>query len=74
MQLWLWLAAAAPIPPLAWKRPYAAGGALKRKKMSDFNFNFSNFVSICFPGYIGVFSDTITGMIISFRNFKIAYL
>ena len=34
--LWLWLwwrqVATAPIPPLAWKPPYAAGGvALKRK-------------------------------------------
>ena len=25
------VAAAAPIPPLAWKRPYAAGAALKIK-------------------------------------------
>ena len=32
--LWLWckLAAAAPVPPLAWELPYAAGGALKSKK------------------------------------------
>ena len=32
--LWLWgkLAAAAPIQPLAWELPYAAGVALKRKK------------------------------------------
>ena len=34
--LWLWLwcrpAAAAPIRPLAWERPHAAGAALKRKK------------------------------------------
>ena len=32
--LWLWcmLAAAAPIRPLAWELPYAAGMALKRKK------------------------------------------
>jgi len=32
--LWLWctLAAAAPIQPLAWELPYAAGAALKRKK------------------------------------------
>ena len=30
--LWLWLrpAATAPIRPLAWKHPYAAGAALKR--------------------------------------------
>ena len=32
--LWLWyrLSAAAPIGPLAWEPPYAAGEALKRKK------------------------------------------
>ena len=32
--LWLWcgLAAAAPIRPLAWEPPYAAGAALKKKK------------------------------------------
>ena len=32
--LWLWcrLAAAAPILPLAWELPYAAGTAMKRKK------------------------------------------
>ena len=32
--LWLWcrLAAAAPIPPLAWEPPYAIGLALKKKK------------------------------------------
>ena len=32
--LWLWLrpAAVAPIQPLAWELPYAAGMALKKKK------------------------------------------
>ena len=32
--LWLWhrLAATAPIGPLGWVTPYAAGAALKRKK------------------------------------------
>jgi len=32
--LWLWYrpAGAAPIQPLAWKLPYAAGTALKKKK------------------------------------------
>ena len=32
--LWLWreLAARAPIQPLAWELPYAAGAALKRQK------------------------------------------
>ena len=34
MLLWLWrrLAAAAPIRPLAWEPPYAAGATLKRQK------------------------------------------
>ena len=34
--LWLWwrLAAAAPVAPLAWELPYAAGAALKKKKNS----------------------------------------
>ena len=32
--LWLWYrpAAVAPIGPLAWEPPYAAGAALKKKK------------------------------------------
>ena len=32
--LWLWcrLAAVAPIGPLAWEPPYAAGAALKKKE------------------------------------------
>ena len=30
--LWLWLAATAPIRPLAWEPPHAAGAALKRQK------------------------------------------
>ena len=36
--LWLWcrLAAVAPIRPLAWEPPYAAGMALKRKKQLYF--------------------------------------
>jgi len=32
MWLWLWLAAVAPIQPLAWEPPYAIGVALKRQK------------------------------------------
>jgi len=32
LQLWRRPAATAPIPPLAWEPPYAAGAALKRKK------------------------------------------
>ena len=30
--LWCWLAATAPIGPLAWELPYAAGATLKRRK------------------------------------------
>ena len=30
--LWLWLAAVAPIRPLAWEPPYAMDVALKRKE------------------------------------------
>ena len=35
--LWLWsrLAATAPIRPLAWEPPYAAGVALKGQKIKD---------------------------------------
>ena len=35
--LWLWRrpAAVAPIRPLAWEPPYAAGAALKRKRTKD---------------------------------------
>ena len=35
--LWLWsrLAATAPIQPLAWKLPYAAGTALKSQKKKE---------------------------------------
>ena len=35
--LWLWCrpAATAPIGPLAWEPPYAAGAALKRKKKKE---------------------------------------
>ena len=29
--LWLWLAAVAPVQPLAWEHLYAMGVALKRK-------------------------------------------
>ena len=37
--VWLWcgLAATAPIRPLAWKPPYAAGAALKRQKKKKKN-------------------------------------
>ena len=31
--LWLWLAAVAPIRPLAWELPYATGSALKSEKI-----------------------------------------
>ena len=35
--LWLWhrMAATAPIRPLAWERPYAAGAALKIQKQTN---------------------------------------
>ena len=38
--LWLWcrLAATAPILPLAWELPYAAGAALKRGKKENSYF------------------------------------
>ena len=37
ISLWLWLrlAAAAQIGPLAWEPPYAMGAALKRKKKKE---------------------------------------
>ena len=42
--LWLWcrLAAVAPIRPLAWETPYAAGTALKRQKKKK-NLDSSHF-------------------------------
>ena len=33
--LWLWLAAVAPIRPLAWDFPYAVGVALKTNKQTN---------------------------------------
>ena len=44
--LWLWCrsAAAAPIQPLAWEPPYAAGMALKRQKDRN-NNNNNNFLA-----------------------------
>ena len=53
--LWLWLAAAALIRPLAWELPYAAGVALKEKRkkkekkiMSSFLIKGKDHVSISF--------------------------
>ena len=43
--LWLWPAAAAPIQPLAWKRPIATGAVLKSKKIKI----FKNIVLLEFP-------------------------
>ena len=41
--LWLWLAAAVPIQPLAWEFPYAAGAAVKkRKEKKKINTKFLN--------------------------------
>ena len=50
--LWLWyrLAATAPIGPLAWVPPYAAGVALKRQKQT----NKSIRSLMCCPIYFGV--------------------
>ena len=36
--LWRRLAAAAPIRPLAWELPYAAGGALRRKEKTQHSY------------------------------------
>ena len=49
--LWLWcrLAAVAPIHLLAWELPYAAGAALKRKKMWDNSIHFLGFSEDCLP-------------------------
>ena len=33
--LWLWLAAVAPITPVAWEPPYGAGVALKSKNQKQ---------------------------------------
>ena len=43
--LWLWYrpAAAAPIQPLAWELPCAAGAALKRQKIKDIEY-----ASLCY--------------------------
>ena len=40
--LWLWhrLAATAPIHPLAWELPYAAGVAVQRKKEKKVNIKY----------------------------------
>ena len=35
MLLWLWPAVVAPIPPVAWKLPYAMGMALKSKTIKN---------------------------------------
>ena len=49
--LWLWhrLAGAAPIRPLAWEPPHAAGAALKRQKTRKKNV-FSNSKCVCQAG------------------------
>ena len=41
LQLWGRPAAVAPIPPLAWEPPYAAGGALKKQKIKINNFIYN---------------------------------
>ena len=47
--LWLWYkpASAAPIQPLAWEPPYAAGAALKKKEKF---FKKNTHLSFPFPG------------------------
>ena len=54
--LWLWCrpAAVAPIRPLAWEPPYAAGTALKRKKNHSFDkhLNYLGAVSCFSPSWI----------------------
>ena len=51
--LWLWCrpAAVAPIRPLAWEPPYAAGGALKRQKdqkEEEEDFSTAESLWLCF--------------------------
>ena len=46
---WLWVAAVAPIGPLAWEPPYAVGVALKRQKTKTkkhLNYHWSPFVKM----------------------------
>ena len=43
--LWLWLAAAALIRPLAWEFPYAEGVALKRKEKSGASLHPVGFIT-----------------------------
>ena len=38
--LWLWPVATAPIQPLAWEHPYAAGAALKSQKDKNKQKNY----------------------------------
>ena len=59
--LWLWLAAAAPVRPLAWELPYVAGVFLKRKKNGTFKiFSPSNF-----QVHKTVFLTTVTVMYVT---------
>ena len=52
--LWLWyrLSAVAPIGPLAWEPPYAAGEALKRKKKIIFLVLLLSFLKLTYAKYI----------------------
>ena len=56
--LWLWgrLAAVAPIRPLAWESPYAAGAALKSKKIKN---KIKEFLSFWGPNNIPLCLDHI---------------
>ena len=51
MLLWLWLAAVAPIGPLAWELPHATSAALKRKKKKKKNKKPKKLQSNKFPEF-----------------------
>ena len=61
--LWLWSrpAAAALIPPLAWKLPYAAGTVLKRKKENNMKLHFIGF-HLYEMSRIGKFTESGNGL------------
>ena len=48
LRLWLWLAAVAPIQPLAWELPYATDAALKRKKQKLQKYGVHDLIKIKF--------------------------
>ena len=56
----------APIPPLAWELPYAAGAAIKKKKINKLiNVNthtYTHTTKYCLCGQILNFENEISGM------------